>query len=190
MRNAQSVFPNSFNKRQVPVNPWIWTLSELSNVFKYKTIVLISIGQQKRRKELLRIVKQSDEVHRFYYTGVLDIYCCKQFGKLAYKWKFSDDSFHFFFRWQKLHTFTSFLKSVSQTRFVALQMASHSVNTDVTEEHTTSCQIRETSVSLWKLAHFSLHSFHSKTSPKKVENTMWEANSKLKFGSAPCRREE
>jgi len=65
-------------------------------VFKYKTTVRISIDQQKCRKELFRIVKQSDKVHRFYYTGVLDIYCCKQFGKLAYRWKFSDDFFPFF----------------------------------------------------------------------------------------------
>jgi len=91
LRNAHSVFPNSFNKRRVPVNPWIWTFCEWSSVFKYKTTVRIGIDQQKCRKELFRIVKQSDKVHRFYYTGVLDIYCCKQFGKLSYRWKFSDD---------------------------------------------------------------------------------------------------
>jgi len=134
-----SVFPNSFNKRRVPVNPWIWALSEWSSVFKYKAI---SIGQQKYLKEFFRRIKQWDEAHRFYYTGVYDICCCKQFGKLAYKWNFSDDFFHF------LHIFTSFLKSVWQTCFVVLQMTSHSVNMDISEERTSSCQIRETSLSL------------------------------------------
>jgi len=77
---------------------------------------------------------------------VLDIYFCKQFAKLAYKRNFSDD-FHFLPMAEISHMHKFSKKGLTNT-FVVLQMTSHPVNMDISEERTYSCQIHETSLTL------------------------------------------